>query len=72
MMLGVFIQHFFGLCGVFIAVHELSLVAATGGYSLVGAGCSLRWLLLLRSMGSRAWTLVVVPGLCCPVACGQR
>ena len=32
---------------VFVAMHGLSLVAASRGYS------SLRWLLLLRSMGSR-------------------
>ena len=35
-------------------MHELSLVAASGGYSsLQCAGFSLRWLLLLWSMGSR-------------------
>ena len=39
---------------VFIATGGLSLVAASGGYSsLRRAGFSLRWLLLLRSMGSR-------------------
>ena len=52
-----------GLCGffffwlhcVFIAAHGLSLVAASRGYSsLRCAGFSLRWLLLLRSTGSRA------------------
>ena len=33
---------------------QLSLVAASGGYSSLGcAGFSLRWLLLLRSSGSR-------------------
>ena len=37
----------FWLCWVFIAVCGLSLVAASGGYSL------LWWLLLLRSTGSR-------------------
>ena len=35
MMPGVFINHFFGLCWVFIAVHVFSLVAAKGGYSRV-------------------------------------
>ena len=47
---------------VFVAAHGLSLVAASGGYSsLRCAGFSLRWLLLLRSMGSRrAWASVVV------------
>ena len=45
---------YFWLCWVFVAVHRLSLVAASGGYSsLRCAGFSLRWLLLLWSMGSR-------------------
>ena len=39
---------------VFVAARRLSLVAASGGYSLLRcAGFSLQWLLLLRSMGSR-------------------
>ena len=39
---------------VFVAAHRLSLVAASGGYSLLWcAGFSLRWLFLLRSTGSR-------------------
>ena len=39
---------------VFVAARGLSLVVASGGYSLLWcAGFSLRWLLLLRSMGSR-------------------
>ena len=39
---------------VFVAVRRLSLVAASRGYSsLWFTGFSLRWLLLLRSMGSR-------------------
>ena len=43
------------LCWVFIAAHGLSLVVASGGYSsLRCTGFSLQWLLLLRSMGSRA------------------
>ena len=38
----------------FIAAHRLSLVAASGGYSLLWCvGFSLWWLLLLRSTGSR-------------------
>ena len=46
--------YYFWLCWVFIVAHELSLVAASGGYSsLRCAGFSLRWLLLLWSMGSR-------------------
>ena len=45
---------FFWLHWVFVAAHGLSLVAVSGGYSsLPCAGFSLRWLLLLRSMGSR-------------------
>ena len=45
---------FFLPCCVLVAAHGLSLVAASGGYSsLRCAGFSLRWLLLLRSTGSR-------------------
>ena len=45
---------FFWLPCVFIAVHGLSLVAVSGGYSLLWcAGFSLQWLLLLWSTGSR-------------------
>ena len=45
---------YFWLRWVFVAVHELSLVAVSGGYSsLRCAGFSLRWLLLLGSTGSR-------------------
>ena len=45
---------YFWLRWVFIAVHRLSLVEASGGYSLLRcAGFSLRWLLLLRSTGFR-------------------
>ena len=45
---------YFWLCWVFVAARRLSLVAASGGYSsLQCAGSSLRWLLLLRSTGSR-------------------
>ena len=56
MILNAFIYLFiyFWLCWVFVAAHGLSLVAVSGGYSsLWCAGFSLRWLLLLRSMGSR-------------------
>ena len=39
---------------VFVAARGLSLVVASGVYSFLRcAGFSLRWLLLLRSMGSR-------------------
>ena len=49
-----FIYLFFWLCWVFVAAHEFSLVAASGGYSsLWCAGFSLWWLLLLWSTGSR-------------------
>ena len=42
------------LCRVFVAACRLSLAAASGGCSsLRCAGFSLRWLLLLQSMGSR-------------------
>ena len=45
---------YFRLHWVFVAAHRLSLVVASGGYSsLWWAGFSLRWLLLLRSTGSR-------------------
>ena len=42
-------------------LHRLSLVAASGGYSLLQCmGFSLQWLLLLWSMGSRCMGSVVV------------
>ena len=44
---------YFGLHWVFVAVRGLSLFAMSAGFSL-------RWLLLLRSMGSRCPGLVVV------------
>ena len=45
---------YFWLCWVFVAVRGLSLVVASGGYSLSRyAGFSLWWLLLLQSTGSR-------------------
>ena len=54
------------LCWVFIATCGLSLVAASGGYSLLWcAGFSLWWLLLLWSMASA----VVARGLS---SCGSR
>ena len=44
----------FWLCWVFVAACGLSLVAASGGYSLLWCtGFSLQWLLLLWSTGSR-------------------
>ena len=45
---------YYWLCWVFVAMHGLSLVVASGGYSLLWcAGFSLQWLLLLWSTGSR-------------------
>ena len=45
---------FFWLRCVFVAERGFSLIAVSGGYSLLQcAGFSLRWLLLLRSTGSR-------------------
>ena len=44
----------FWLRWVFVAASGLSLVAVSGGYSLLQyAGFSLRWFLLLQSRGSR-------------------
>ena len=60
-----FIFIYFWLHWVFVAVRGLSLVAASGGYSLLRCvGFSLQWLLLVRStaLGSRA-SVVVVCGL---------
>ena len=49
---------YFWLCGVFVAAHGLSLVAASGDFSsLWCAGFSLQWLFLLWSRGSRALRL---------------
>ena len=46
---------FFWLHWIFVAARGLSLVVVSGGYSLLWcAGFSLRWLLLLRSTGSRS------------------
>ena len=46
---------------VFVAAHRLSLVAVSEGYSsLRCTGFSVRWLLLLRSTGSRRAGSVVV------------
>ena len=49
-----FFKFYFQLHWVFVAACGLSLVVASGGYSLLRcAGFSLWWLLLLRSIGSR-------------------
>ena len=52
--ISLFLFIYFWLCWVFVAARRLSLVVASGGYSsLWFAGFPLRWLLLLRSTGSR-------------------
>ena len=57
----IYLFTYFWLRWVFVAACRLSLVAASGGYSsLWCAGFSLRWLLLLQSMGSRHVGSVVV------------
>ena len=49
-----FYFYYFWLHWVFVAARGLSLVAGSGGYSFLRCtGFSLRWLLLLRSTGSR-------------------
>ena len=71
---------YFWLSWVFVAAHGLSLVVVSGGYSLLRcAGSPLRWLLLLRSTGSRPAgfsscgmraSVVVARGLSCSSARG--
>ena len=62
---------YFWLHWIFVAAHGLSLVAASGDYSLLQcSGFSSRWLLLLQNTGSRHADLVVVAhGLS---SCGTR
>ena len=53
-LINLFILFIFGCIGSLLLCVGFSLVAVSGGYSsLQCAGFSLRWLLLLRSMGSR-------------------
>ena len=63
---------YFWMHWVFIAACGLSLVVASGGYSLLRwAGFSLQLLLLLWSTGSRhVGSVVVAHGLSCSMACG--
>ena len=63
---------FFRLRSVFIAALELSLVSVCRDYvSLWNTGFSLRWLLLLQSMGFRSVDSGVVANrLSCSAACG--
>ena len=60
-----FLFIYFWLHWVFVAACELSLIAASGGYSLLWCvGFSLQWLLLLRSMGSKlSGSVAVARGL---------
>ena len=52
--INLFLFIYFWLCWVFVAARGLSPVAVSRGYSLLRCACfSLRWLLLLPSMGSR-------------------
>ena len=48
---------YFCLCWVTVPAQGFSLVARSGGDSLVVLGLLKRWLLLLRNMGSRAHRL---------------
>ena len=65
MLFSFFFLIYFWLRWVFISARRLSLVAASGGYSLLRrTGFSLQWFLLLWSMGSRhAGSVVVARGL---------
>ena len=61
---------YFGLHCVFVAMHGLSLVAASeGDSSLRCEGFSLRWLRGARALGAQA-SVVVMHGLSCSAACG--
>ena len=56
-----FVFIFIWLCHVFVAACVFSLIAVSGGYSLLWcAGFVLWWLLLLWSMGSREQVSIVV------------
>ena len=63
---------YFWMRWVFIAMHGLSLVVASRGYSSLQWGYfSLQWLLLLQSRDSRQdGSVVVVQELSCSSACG--
>ena len=71
-LINLFVFIYFWLRWVFVAVCGLSLAAASGGYSsLRCTGFSLRWFLLLQSIGSmRAGSVVVAHGLSYSMACG--
>ena len=54
LLLFIYLFIYFWLTWVFAAERGLSLVVASGGYSLLWCvGFSLQWLLLLQSTGSR-------------------
>ena len=61
------------LCGVFIVACRLSLVAASGSYSLV-AMCGLLIVVASLTVKHRFWgaqaSVAVVHGFSCPEACG--
>ena len=67
-----FIYFIFGCIGALLLCLGFSLVAASRGYYLLRCtGFSLRWLLLLRSMGCRReGSVVVAHGLSCSTSCG--
>ena len=67
-----FFLTYFWLCWVFVSVHGLSLVAASGGHSSSWCvGLSLSWPLLLWSTSSRrSGSVVVAHGPSCSTACG--
>ena len=71
-LIDLFIFIYLWLRWVFVAACGLSLVAVSGGYSsLWCVHFSLRWLLLLWSMGSRrAGSVAAAHGLSCSAACG--
>ena len=50
---GLLILYLFRLCWVFVAVHGLSLVVVSVGYSSCTQASQLQWLLLFWSLGSR-------------------
>ena len=64
-----FFNIYFWLCWVFVAARRLSLVAVSGGYSLLWASyCGGSSCCRAQALGVRA--VVVAPGLSCSAACG--
>ena len=62
----------FGLCWVFVAAHEISLVMVSRAIlQLQCTGFSLWWLLFLQEHApQRVGSVVVAEGLSCSLACG--